>query len=339
MRSSHNLCIRLTLRLTPMYAGFMKGEHPQGWWEHEGFSPLDRLLTSVHRFFILEHPVLSIHTALGSYVAVMLLAGSSLGISSNYFVLIPVFAIALVFGLPGGLLAGLVALPANLALFHVLGHPEFSPDSKAIAEVSGVFVGSSFGYLADYFKKLSRELQRNRSADPSFREAAGLLLNRVYAVSLAHDTLFGGEQPSPEGWNESVDCETYLRSVAENTAVVYPEIRIVISMSVDPQGARLDKSVAQSLGIIVNELAVNAAKHAYSGISSPCLDISLNSGPSEWSLTVSDNGTGLSAAAQNGLGWTLIESIAARLDGRTQWRSEGGLQFRLAFPNAAVGRE
>lgn len=364
---------RLTRRRAAMYADCMKGARSEAWWENEEFTPLDRALSSFHRFFIEDRPIASVAVSIAAYAAVVLAGGSRLGISSNYFVLLPVFAVSLAFGLPGGLVAGTLALPANLALFILLGHSEFSPASKAIAEMSGIFVGTSFGYLADYFRKLNREierrteaenrlreeteekdillrelhhrvknnlnvitsmiqLQRNRSSDPAFREASGLLLNRVYAVSLAHDTLFGGERLLSGAGTESVDCAAYLRRVAENAALVYPDVGMGVSVTVDPPDARLEKSVALNLGIIVNELAVNAAKHAFAGISSPGLAIALNAGPTEWALMVEDNGVGMAEDAKGGLGRTLIDSIAARLDGRTCWRSDGGLRFKLAFP-------
>ena len=147
---------------------------------------------------------------------VVLGTGTYLGISANYFVILPVLIVSLVCGFPGGLIAGVCALPANLFLFWLLGHAEYSPASKIIAELSGVFVGSAFGFLSDYFRKMIREmekrkeaerelrrslgekeillrelqhrvknnlnlikgliqLQRNRSSDPAFREASGLL--------------------------------------------------------------------------------------------------------------------------------------------------------------------
>ena len=52
------------------------------------------------------------------------------------------------------MVAGIAALPFNLLLYRVLGHPEFAPASKAMAELSGVLVGTVLGYLSDYHRKL-----------------------------------------------------------------------------------------------------------------------------------------------------------------------------------------
>lgn len=347
---------------------------------NDSFSRLDRALVAAHRFFIVRHPVFAIFLSCAFYLSVLLAFGTLLGISSNYFVLLPVFSFALVFGFPGGIVAGSLALPANLLLFSIIGHPEYSPESKTIAEISGVFVGAAFGYLSDYFRKLNNEverrarveeelrkgyaekdmllrelqhrvknnlnmlkgfiqLQRNRSEDPEFREATGLLLNRVYAVALAHDTLFEGGMPIAASGGEAVDAETYLRSVAENVSIAYPDVPVQVSVAVEPSGSRLEKTVALSLGLVVNELAVNAAKHAFPGDGSPLFSVRLSLGPERWTLSVRDNGKGFEAAAGRqepgigrGLGLAIIDSVCSRLGGAAEWSNDGGLVFELSFP-------
>jgi hypothetical protein len=41
---------------------------------------------------------------------------------------------------------GALGLPSNLLLFAILGHPEYSPASKIIAEFSGVTLASPWAF-------------------------------------------------------------------------------------------------------------------------------------------------------------------------------------------------
>jgi hypothetical protein len=108
------------------------------------------------------------------YAAILFIFGDSLAVSSNYFVIIPLTAAALGFGHWGGLAAGLLALPLNLLLFRALGHPEFSPASKLIAEFSGVAVGLVFGFLADYFREIEREIKKRMATEEALaRDLSG----------------------------------------------------------------------------------------------------------------------------------------------------------------------
>jgi hypothetical protein len=68
-----------------------------------------------------------------------------------------------------GIIAGALGLPANLAFFHVLGHPEYSPASKLIAESSGILIGTALGYLAEYFRQLESEIGRRIKTERSLR--------------------------------------------------------------------------------------------------------------------------------------------------------------------------
>ncbi|MFA6507427.1 MAG: sensor histidine kinase [Treponemataceae bacterium] len=349
------------------------------WWDSEPFSPLDKALAAVNQLFFVDYPALTLCVSIGIYVLIVLGFGPFLGISANYFVLIPVLSFSLVFGFPGGLVAGACALPANLMLFMILGHTDFGPASKTIAELSGIFVGASFGFLSDYFKKLMREmdrrvalegelrrnvaekdillrelqhrvknnlnliksliqLQRNRSDDFSFKEASGLLLNRVYTVSLAHDLLFIGDSVLSQSNEEWIDIEKYFRAITENVSILYPESPITILVTVNPVKCHVDKIIALNLGLILNELVVNAVKHAFEHVSDPHLEVSLFLDQKEGILVVADNGNGCPAIdsapaeSKKNLGLTLIGAIVGRLDGRATWKSGNGLRFELVFP-------
>jgi len=126
---------------------------------------------------------LSLGVSIVIYAGIMLLFGERLAISSNYFVILPILIASLCYGLLGGILAGILGLPANLFFFYILGHPEFSPASKVIAEIFGIIVGLFFGYLADYFRKLDLEIKRRYLTERQLRktlEEKEILLQEVH---------------------------------------------------------------------------------------------------------------------------------------------------------------
>ena len=101
----------------------------------------------------------------------------------------------------------------------------------------------------------------------------------------------------------------------------------------------MEAKSALNLGLIVNELAVNAAKHAFEHVDSPRLDIYFQASEAEFTLIVQDNGSGCVSGAPDlhkGLGLTLIDAIAKRVEGRTTWLSSNGFRFELVFPRSAM---
>ncbi len=327
-------------------------------------------ILAVHKALFVDRPLLSLAAAAGIYAVIVLAFGRRLEISSNYFVLLPVLAASLGYGLAGGLAAGALGLPANLALFALLGRPDFSPASKPIAELSGILVGGASGYLAEYFRQLQSEiarrmrteeslravladkevlllelnhrvknnlnvikslilLQKNRSGNPEFREASDLLLARVFAISRAHDRMFGEEGPS------ELDPGEYLEdilAVYDAEAGVGPRVE----SDIRPGGSRLSAETAIPLGLILNEALSNAWKYG-SGPGGGTVRVSLARAGEDWTLEVRDEGPGFDPddpggpGRTGGLGVKIIRSLAARLGGRASWTRDGGTRFRLEF--------
>lgn len=327
-------------------------------------------LLAVHEALFVDRPLLSLAAASGIYAIIVLVFGRRLAISSNYFVLFPVLAASLGYGLTGGLVAGALGLPANLALFALLGRPDFSPASKPIAELSGLLVGGASGYLAEYFRRLQSEiarrmrseeslrevladkevllrelnhrvknnlnviksliiLQKNRSGDPAFREASDRLLARVFAISRAHDRMFG-----EEGLSE-IDPGEYLADILafyDTEAGVGPRVE----SDIRPDGSLLPAETAVPLGLILNETLSNAWKYG-SGPGDGIIRVTLARSGEDWALEVRDEGPGFDPDAPDGtgrpggLGIKIIRSLAARLGGRASWTRDGGTRFRLEF--------
>ncbi len=94
-----------------------------------------------------------------------------------------------------------------------------------------------------------------------------------------------------------------------------------ITLSCDADESSVPRDRAVSIGLVVNELVTNAAKHAFPGRDIGTIKVMFrNRSGGGWTVTVSDDGVGLPEAPavtgpDNGLGGRLIEAFARQAGG------------------------
>jgi two-component sensor histidine kinase len=304
--------------------------------------------SEVHRFLFAEHPFASCATAATVYAGVILCFGPSLKVSANYFVALPLIVAALSGGRPAGLAVGALGLPANLLLFAIIGHPEFSPASKPIAEAFGIVLGGSLGYLADYYGELVAEIERHKRTEEELREALRekeLLLKELHhrvknnlnvmksliqlqrnrsqdpAFIAAADELVNRvlamalvHDDLYEDGSRLEDPRAYLESIAANLATAFAAEPGSISVEVDLRGLSLPPDSAVSLGLVANEALTNAMKHGL-----PPVELRLVMEAGEFIFTVRDSGPGPGPVDRDeGLGLRIVRSVATQLGGRAK---------------------
>lgn len=316
-------------------------------------SSFDAALSRVFAFALLRHRVASLLSCTAIYVSVVLAFGGGLAVSGNYFVLLPLAAASIGYGTAGGLVAGLAALPANLFLFGLLGHPEYSPASKAIAELSGVAVGVVFGRLSDYFRKVDSEIKKRVATEAELREALAekeLLLrelnhrvrNNLSVIkslvqlqrSRSRDPAFieatgeligrifaislAHDQLDKDQGLAELDPSSYLSALVANIGNGLSGLDgASIALDLDTGDHLLQTEAALSLGLIVNEVLTNACKHASPSTGGkPSIRLSFRVEDGRYRLVVSDDGPGpADAETSSGLGLKLVKSLARNLGG------------------------
>ncbi|HSV56350.1 MAG TPA: sensor histidine kinase, partial [Magnetospirillaceae bacterium] len=172
------------------------------------------------------------------------------------------------------------------------------------------------------------QLQRNRSEDARFREAADRLLARIFAIARVHDRLYGREDSA------KVDPADYFRDILE----VYdaeagdgdPGPRM--KADIRTEGRLFPADAAVSLGLVLNEAVANAWK--YGVRSGETVWVSFHREEATWTLEVRDAGPGFDPGAgppagtpghkAGALGVKIILGLAARLGGKAAWSREGG---------------
>jgi two-component system, sensor histidine kinase PdtaS len=117
-----------------------------------------------------------------------------------------------------------------------------------------------------------------------------------------------------------------------------------IRLDVDAESHSIPLNQAVSVGLIINELLVNALKYAFPDDRDGHVSVTFTRRDNEYCLTVSDNGVGLSTTRESaspsvstGLGQRLIRSFVAQLGGRNEIEpSSPGTRAQVCFPVSAA---
>ena len=158
--------------------------------------------------------------------------------------------------------------------------------------------------------------------------------NRIASMALIHERLYRSNELA------RVDFAEYVRDLTDNLFETYQvsSQRIQLQLEVDKTLVGIDEAIP--CGLIINELVLNALKHAFPDGREGILLISFRrqkNGDNE--LIVRDDGVGLPAgidlAKVDSLGVRLVTVLVTQLGGRLVVETEGGAGFRVLFPSHA----
>ena len=176
-------------------------------------------------------------------------------------------------------------------------------------------------------------LQMEYVANPADRELFAESQKRIQAMALVHEELYGAEDLSSVGMREYIS-----RLVGR----VLAGADILVRAQFELDEVRLPITRSIPCGLALNELVMNAVKHAFrprlNGDFEGCLRVALRQEGGQVVMLVEDNGPGLppdfDILSTPTLGMTLVASLVQQLGGElTHGRaSSGGASFRLAFP-------
>jgi PAS domain S-box-containing protein len=173
-------------------------------------------------------------------------------------------------------------------------------------------------------------LQARRTTDPAVRAALQENRERIYAVALLHETLYGERNLA------DLDLATYLSDVAKNTmrsalARGAPRLELELTPVVVPV------ETAIPCGLITHELIVNAFKHAFPDGRPGRVRVALRpAGEGAVELEVSDDGVGIPERVEPhespSVGLRLVTSLADQLRAAVRVGRAGGTTFCLTVP-------
>jgi PAS domain S-box-containing protein len=175
-------------------------------------------------------------------------------------------------------------------------------------------------------------LQSQKVEDAGLKEQFADAQNRIRAMALVHEKLYGAENFG------SVNIADYVRDISGALSAGVPGIKRLPSIRLDLGDVYVGIDHAIPCGLIINELITNAFKHAFEGEAAerPEITVSLTGGRgSVIELSVGDNGKGLPEEfdfdGNRSLGLYLVNLLAKQIGGTISLEREGGTRFILRF--------
>jgi len=172
------------------------------------------------------------------------------------------------------------------------------------------------------------QLQLADAARLDTREVLEGNIQRIQSIAAVHEAL------SSKGFR-LVDVKDVLEQITRSTRTMTASARQTIQMRVYGEALALPSRAATSLTLVVNELVQNALEHGFHGRATGRIDISLGSSPTEFIVIVRDDGDGLPADFQQGLGLEIAETLVNEdLQGRLKFNrpAGGGTEISIRLP-------
>ncbi len=270
--------------------------------------------------FALTFPAVMIATLFGRW-----LAGAVAAIVSILFVSLVVYPIRGVGGGPMALspatlasVGGALAITILFAeLFRRSVHRATAERDRELAD-RDLFLEEFDHRVKNNFAIVAAllDLQRRRTRNTETEAALGEALARVESIARAHRHLYRGGGSAAPG---EVDMATYLQELSTALAESL-FLRGAITLDCRSEHGALPRDRAVSIGLIVNELVTNAAKHAFAGRETGRIEVRFESTGPGWRLIVADDGIGMPESdaprRDGGLGQRLIDAFVRQARGR-----------------------
>lgn len=174
-------------------------------------------------------------------------------------------------------------------------------------------------------------LQAEYVADPRDRVLFEESQARIRSMALVHEDLYKSDDLA------FVDMGSYVpRLVGQLLAGASPPVRTVFEVA----EVRLPISLSVPCGMLLNELVMNAMKHAFPGLAAPKLGVGLRREGPEVVMELTDNGPGLppdfASSGGDSFGMVLTESLTQQLRGSIAMEpvATGGTLVVVRFPFA-----
>lgn len=135
---------------------------------------------------------------------------------------------------------------------------------------------------------------------------------RVMSVAAVQRQLHGSGASGP------IEIMPYLTRLCDTLTTSMISDTRQVSLNVVGEGGHATSRQAESLGLIVTELVMNALKHAFPGDRADCrISIAYEVHGANWKLSVADNGIGrpdcVFAQSKTGLGTGIVKALAQQL--------------------------
>ncbi|MFA4825575.1 MAG: PAS domain S-box protein [Methanoregula sp.] len=170
-------------------------------------------------------------------------------------------------------------------------------------------------------------LQMRQIDDERLKQVMAETQNRVRAMAFVHEKLYQSEDIS------RIDLASYTRFLVTQLFSFYGVDSRQVTLNIDIGKLMLNINTAIPLGLIINELASNALKHAFPNGRTGTISITAREEDKTLHLTVKDEGIGIPADFDwrnaESLGLRLVISLVEQLDGTIELDRREGTRFTI----------
>jgi len=134
------------------------------------------------------------------------------------------------------------------------------------------------------------------------------------------------------GSNQHISAQRYLTQLAGKVFAICHRARAGIDLELEVNDIELDPSILLSCGMVINELIINAFKHAFPDGKEGTITVFLCcKGQEEVRLGVRDNGMGALSSSTESMGFELVRVLSKQLGGSFDVRYDHGTECIVTF--------
>ena len=178
-------------------------------------------------------------------------------------------------------------------------------------------------------------MQARRAGDPAVRAALDGMLERLHAIATVHRRLFQSEDV------QRFDLSEFVRDlVADLAGAARPGL--IFECALAP--AEVAAARAASLALLINELVINAIRHAFPDGRPGRILIAVRKNDEGLRIEIADDGVGMSGStggarrADHGFGLTIVDLLGRQLQASIRRdTAEGGVRTVIVLPLESVG--
>jgi PAS domain S-box-containing protein len=179
-------------------------------------------------------------------------------------------------------------------------------------------------------------LQIRKASDPNVKVLLQETQDRVRAMSLVHEKLYGSEDLA------RIDLSAYLNSLIRQLFATHGEAAQKVTLHMEFDRIMTEINVAIPLGLVMNELISNAMKHAFPGDVKGNVTIRGRTAGGEIRISYEDDGVGFppgfSLHEVHTLGLHLVTSLVRQLDSTIEKTdTTKGVSFSIVIPCGEKG--
>lgn len=173
-------------------------------------------------------------------------------------------------------------------------------------------------------------LKMHDSSTEDAKEFLTAMREKIRSVSLIHERLLQTERL------DSIDIAEYLKSLLKDIQAAYKVHNLQLRIETEIEKIFFSTDNAMFIGQLVNEIVINAMKHAFRNKKEGLIRVMLNEQGRDYLLIIDDDGIGLpedlDPANSTSYGMRLLLIFTSQLKGKLSIERNGGTKFIIQFP-------